>query len=192
MIVFTIEQLAIAHIRQCCKHLEESKSNKLRLLYAASTAHLALHTVLMISAYSESDTSVLDKRSRKRVEADPHIVHEGVRVKVFSLLLEDFLAEDGKNHSDLKAKMRAVRETITDLSSIRNQLEHPVPGVNGFTQRLIVDSIEIVALLIADFLSDLSLDNASIKNCADDSKETIEAIVRLCRSIRKDIGPEVI
>jgi hypothetical protein len=53
MFVILPQQLAASHLRQCERHLNESKEHRIGLLYAAQFAHMALHTILITVGYTE-------------------------------------------------------------------------------------------------------------------------------------------
>ncbi|MEQ9445082.1 MAG: hypothetical protein RJS98_05920 [Rhodospirillaceae bacterium] len=193
LISFSTERFAIAHLRQTHEHLEGAKIEKVKLLYAASMIHLSLHTLLIMAAYSESGLSVLKKESRERLEAKPLTEHENIQTKDFKRLLDEFLDQKDSRLADLKAKISNVKEQIVLLAKFRNLLEHPKPGaVNGFTKTLILDSIEIDAMIVADFFTYLARENLTIRSYEAEAQKLVKCIIDLCVEVRTDKGSEVI
>jgi hypothetical protein len=127
LLVVLPQQLAASNLKQCQRHLQESSTDALQLLYAAQSAHMALHAMLMEVRYGDIGIEVSKPAGKNK---PPEILKEGVRVRDFRDLITEIDLEDEK------------RSAIAVLTDVRDRLQHPIPGPMGYEIERLISGIE--------------------------------------------------
>ena len=192
MFVVTPQKLVIMHLKQCLVHLESAPDEVTQLLYAASIAHLTFHTVLMMARYSQSDLAILEKRTRKKVEARPNDVHEGIRVDTFSNIFEGFLIDENPDLQIQKTNIENQRQVIEFLKGIRDRVEHPMPGLMGYTPLQIIDAIDTIVSLSIDLLGSSLVLGITKDDSYEKGKKVADRIHNSCARVRSAMDDDVI